>query len=531
MPGLTTILNVMLRRGRQPLGALARINRWEWVAIGLLIILAATNVYRAATQSITIDEAFTYNEFVAGRFARIYQTYDANNHVLHTLLCRASVALFGLSELSLRVPSLIGGFLYLYAAFLVCRRLFGRKWLFLLTTALITLNPGLLDFLSIARGYGLALGCMMWALYHLLGLFPAPDAGAAEPATRLYKPAVALALSVAFNLVFLVPALLLSGLYVLAQLADARRHGGRGALSRRLSSMSDHFLVPLAVVAFLLLFLPLSQASADKFYYGARTLADSFENLVENSLFHHWVFQWFGVALDYSRFWPRVLRAAWVVVPALLGLTAIIWALLAGRAAWKGGFHALRPPERLLYLGGGTLLLSILASVAANRWFGVPYPLTRTGIYWLPLTVLCVSSLVTLLDPAPRVRATVGAPAAALAALLIFQFAMQFQTDHYGEWTMHSDLRRIVNLVRERQAARGQARVKVAASWPLAAGLNFYRAMYRMDWLEPVTREGLGAGGDYYIVSHEDAGWLKKLPLEVIYRGASSGTVLAVPAK
>ncbi|MGB9606283.1 MAG: hypothetical protein ACPL88_10455, partial [Bryobacteraceae bacterium] len=150
-------------------GVLKRVQA-QWVEIAAALLLAGlgcVSVYRAATQSITADEAFTYNHFAGGD--EPVRVYDANNHVLFTWLARASVGVFGLSELSLRLPAVLGGWFYLAAVSVLARRLYGRGWLFLLAVAALALNPFVLDFLSAARGYGLALALLMWAI-HLAAL-------------------------------------------------------------------------------------------------------------------------------------------------------------------------------------------------------------------------------------------------------------------------------------------------------------------------------------------------------------------------
>ena len=83
---------------------------------GLKVYLAAlwlVCLYRAVTQSIVHDEALTYQLYLAGPAARIFDLYDANHHFLNTLLMKVSVSLFGLSEWSMRLPALAGSALYL----------------------------------------------------------------------------------------------------------------------------------------------------------------------------------------------------------------------------------------------------------------------------------------------------------------------------------------------------------------------------------------------------------------------------------
>src|SRR6266404_6914894 len=131
----------------------------------LVLALVAMNVYRAWTQPITTDEAFTYNLYIDGPAEKIFTYYDANNHVLHTVLCRVSVKLFGLSEFTMRIPSLLGGLFYLITTLRLCRYVFGDGWFSLLSLALLSMSPAVLDYMSAARGYGLALAFFFWALY------------------------------------------------------------------------------------------------------------------------------------------------------------------------------------------------------------------------------------------------------------------------------------------------------------------------------------------------------------------------------
>ncbi|HMC62894.1 MAG TPA: hypothetical protein VKJ01_27120, partial [Candidatus Solibacter sp.] len=92
----------------------------------LLLALFAVTVYRAATQSITPPEAATYNRFVGPNLQEALALTTSNNHVLNTLLARISTSIFHLTDLSLRLPGLLGGALYFWAVFRLARRTFGN---------------------------------------------------------------------------------------------------------------------------------------------------------------------------------------------------------------------------------------------------------------------------------------------------------------------------------------------------------------------------------------------------------------------
>ena len=119
-------------------------------------------VIRAYSVGFTHDEALSY-EMIHGDMSHFY---SANNHWLNTGIMFISSKLFGDSELSLRSSALIGFLFYAWFVFLILRK--EVWWKAILGFALMMLNPYLIDFFSLARGYGLSLGLAMGAIYYLL---------------------------------------------------------------------------------------------------------------------------------------------------------------------------------------------------------------------------------------------------------------------------------------------------------------------------------------------------------------------------
>src|ERR1700730_16038556 len=114
----------------------------------LMLILALARFAfcccRALYPSITIDEAFTYVRFARGAWSNLASPYDANNHVLHTILARLSIQALGLSEFTFRIPSLIAGFFLILGVFWVLQSTTSPliRWV---TVAAVALEPLLLD--------------------------------------------------------------------------------------------------------------------------------------------------------------------------------------------------------------------------------------------------------------------------------------------------------------------------------------------------------------------------------------------------
>lgn len=480
-------------------------------ALALLVFLAAANLYRAATQSITADEAFTYNHYAGGDVP--LRVYDANHHVLFSWLARASVAVFGLSELSLRLPSVLAGCAYLLAVFRLTSELFRPAWLFLLAVAALTLNPFLLDFLSAARGYSLGLALWMWALVllHRASQQPSPAPW------RVRLASVLLGLAVTANLNFAIPAAALAASFGAMALV------GSSAPRQRLLWLARCLAAPGLLLAIALLAWPLRTASRANFYYGAETLRRTFDSLRFYSF-------WFDYA---GRGSPSLLqRLLFHGAPWITGVALACCLGVAARRLLRRQVPS-EHTERFLFLFGGTVPAALLLT-ALLRWaLGLKYPLDRTALYWIPLLTLLVLTAISMLRPHRAASWLLGAPLAAFLGLAVLHYAASFQVRFYAQWQYDAATRRFVRRICELQAAARKPRVRIGATWLFEPSLNFYRQRYRLIWLEHVTRDGPRGDYDYYVLgewSPDDWALLGERGLEVLERDPLSGAVLARPS-
>ncbi len=456
---------------------------FAYAALALIVFLFATNLYRAATQSITSDEAHMFQLYVDPPLESMFRGYDAANHVLYTLLARWSVRWFGLSELTLRLPSLLGGLIYLAGVFQASRYAFGRGWLFLLSTALLSLNPFVLDYLSAARGYGLALALFVWGFYLLLRYL---NEDYDRPVWLLPWAGLLFGLSVAANLVFLFPVLACGAVVTVA--------AGRGAL--------DRFWGPGIVPAFVLLVLPLTNAQRGSFYYGATSLVAWSESLAAASLFH---------ATDPAAP-PTPAEHGWRMLVATK-LVPLLLAAIFAAAVWA----AVKRRHCVLVLAAGGLAGSLAMAVAARFVAGVPYPLGRTGIY---LAFLFPLACVALLPPLARFRPAQVALAALLVAAL-WRFAAGYTVRYYSEWRYDSATKRIAAAL----APRGPRRV--AASPMVAVSIRYYVRAWRLRWqvVDPAQP------ADAYILLERDRELIPRRGLRPLLQDPVANVALAVPAQ
>jgi len=143
---------------------------------------------------------------------------------------------------------------------------------------------------------------------------------------------------------------------------------------------------------------------------------------------------------------------------------------------------------------GSALLLVLLHLI-----FHLPYPLDRTGIYFLPLVTL---TLLGMASAAPRKEA--ARLAYAVSGALLVAFAVQWNVHKFAVWEYDADGKEIASRLAASVVDKRADSVRVGSSWQLEPALNFYRDKNHFTWMQPVTRAPLGQGVDFYVLAPVD---------------------------
>jgi hypothetical protein len=118
---------------------------------------------RAKCVPITIDEVSTVVTHTNRNIWDIIfykKSAVPNNHVLNTLLVNFTTWLFGVHHVIVRLPAILGGILYLWAARKIAV-MSDSFWLRLFIVTILLCNPFVVEFFALARGYSLSIGCML----------------------------------------------------------------------------------------------------------------------------------------------------------------------------------------------------------------------------------------------------------------------------------------------------------------------------------------------------------------------------------
>ena len=439
-----------------------------WVAV-----LAVVNLVRAMTLPVTLGEAWNYDRFVSPPWREAFERFDLNNHVLNTLLVRISTARFHLTELSLRLPSLLGGLLYLWVAYRLATRRFASGAASLAVLGLLTLNPMVLDGMSEARGYGMGLALLLWAMELML------ESDQSFSAQKFNLAAVCLGLSVSAALAFAAPAAAMAAVFLA---------WGRGFAYAK--GQGPVFVLLSFVTAFVFLAIPIDHTVAGAFVAGATSLRQTLNELSEISL---------GTSL-------KVVAAAIRIGVGLLAVASVAAAVRMWRHTTGG----------LIVLSGGTLALSLMLLLASNRWLHSRFP-EGGAVYLIPL---CTLAFASILLKWKHKAAQFVLYAASFGLIAVYLNALDFQV--YAAGADFAGGRVIAKKLRAEIGTRA-ARIGVSeAAEPI---FNYYRTRLRQGNWERIERRPLTGSYDYYVLGGADRALVEERHLHVLYKDA--GLILA----
>ena len=448
------------------------IRRFTWVLLLFCSVgLLASSVYRAATFPFTHDESLSFAIFnwepAVGA--------AANNHLLNTWLMQWCSMLFGNWELSLRLPNVLAHMIYLMCTLVFLKRL-QHPVLQIAGFVMLNLNPFLLDFFFLARGYGLALAFLMVSLYLLVRSFEEKRSQGFK--TYLYLSVSAGSLAVLANFAFLnyyLPLLLASAWLLLTDVSLRRFSRSCLPAAIALFSASGIFLAVILAKVFKL-------QRRGRLHFGGHVgfISDTVHSLVRGSLY----------SISYAHATDQAISA--LLIGVFVGL------LLLGLylCCWR---------QEVPLFGLFLLILALAAALPLLQHYLLHtlFPMERAALYYLPLYAVVLLSAFHVLTGLLSHRWTkmvVLVLPAVIATALSWHFYRSFNTQTCYTWgyDAHNDvILEIINRDRERHFP-GRT-VSLSNSWAMEPSLNFYRITRHYTWLAPVTREPISSDDTDYI--------------------------------
>lgn len=409
----------------------------------LLLFLALLTyfVLRAILVPVTHDEPATALHYAQMPVWDIIRYADPvpNNHILHTLLLKATEAVWGISQFCIRLPNLLGFAVYFWSAVAIGRTLESRGLSFALLLVLL-LNPYLDDFFSLSRGYALSLDFLL--LSCALTLRWLRSSRPVHLAWALLA-AVLSAYSNFSTLYFCLPLMGLAVLLVLLRQRDYRP--------------GPHLLIitGAAVLAFVLCVIPIRKMTAtNQFQYWGS------EGFYKETL----------TTLSYASFYGRtfpgskavtLLNLSVIVLFALMGIYLLVRSI-RNKALW------LQQPFTFFFL---LLSGSVAIAILAQLLMGTPYLAGRTALMYYPLFVL---TLFFCLEELFRKRPAV-VTGFLPALILCVHFLHSINLRSTFEWWFDANNKEVLHYLREEHRKTGErAPFSFGCSWWFHPSISFY---------------------------------------------------------
>jgi hypothetical protein len=403
-----------------------------FIAAGALFVYI---VYRAATCALTNDEAYNYL-LIDTHYLRAMAA-TANTHLVN----QAGMWLFTLfsdSELAIRLTSVLCFPFYVAGIYCFARNI-GNVPLRFLLAALLLLNPYVLDYFSLARGYSGGVAFSTLGLYYLY-------AALKDKRPRAFRNAwifLCLAVLASYATFFLFTAL--AAWYLVFLWREGIRRPSQLDRSQRFQLL---MIIGTSIIT--IAHLLLIRRYGD-LVLGSDRFLDTYRTLIEAS--------------SYDHVKPAV-AAAWGAAFFALLAAGTVWGLYRYRKVLFSSWTGL-----LCFAFVGLCLISVLLQVAS----GTPYFERRTALVIYPFLCLLLVYLLAELKAPVFARFLVPAMALLLCTLLSLNAIQSFNSYYFTDWPYQSDMHHQSALLAQLYAQQKPKRGKVYLWSARGPFVNYYR--------------------------------------------------------
>lgn len=150
------------------------LKRFSISNIIYIVLLSFVFIYlllRSSLVPLVHDEAATFFHYIhKASFLPPQAHWDANNHILNSMLSYFSYSLFGSSEWALRLPNLLFFPLYFYYTYKISTELSSKllKWTFFIS---LVFAHNFIEYFSLTRGYGMSMALLLASIWYLIQVF------------------------------------------------------------------------------------------------------------------------------------------------------------------------------------------------------------------------------------------------------------------------------------------------------------------------------------------------------------------------
>jgi hypothetical protein len=448
------------------------------IALGLLGYAG----YRAAKIDFVYDEVCSYFWYAHDSLWEIYLGVPptVNNHWLNSLFMKFSVVCFGPNELAMRWHSVAALGIYL-AIVIVWLREIRDFFLRLAGFMLLTCNPYLLDFFSLARGYGLA---MTFTLGGAMGLCRWVATGKIRWGWVAVGCGIAAVLANLCSLLFF--GAFLAVVCIKGIAASLSTPGSWRAMLVRFWQTT--YWVWLGTTgAVIILAIPVVRLmGTNAFYVGGQNgfWRDTIQTLVFDSLYR----------VDYGIFFHMIVYG----VEGVVVLSLVVGGLMILMHIVQNRWATIEEAWCVMFV---LLLTSGLASIALHVFAGSNYLADRLATFLLPLFLMYAVLLAQSFWPdTGHYRRLVRGLAIVVMFACGFHFLRSANVKWTYEWRYNYQTREVLSDILTDARQRDLSEVRLGVTALFHPSIGYYREVNHNSWLIAAEKDWGQQKFDYYYI-------------------------------
>lgn len=473
------------------------------VALAFLLTIFAIVIYKAIYIPITHDEK---SASVYYAFMTVPQILDSDiwpsNHILNSLLVKLSESIFGVYPWSVRLPSVLAFCVLSIALWLIASRFFSANcFVFLTPFFLVLWNPFLIDFYSLARGYGMS---NAWLLCSVLAVLLFSQ----KRSMKHYYLAILFSMLAAYAnftlLIYWVAVHVFLSVVSLLNLSETKRP---------FFTLAPQIFITLVLsVAFMALcYTPLYKMnSTNQFIYweGGSFFANTISNTIDNLLYGE----------TYWRTSPNRFAIGFLVYLYVTGFY-LFTKLVRNRR------QVFRDPLFVTYF---LLVLVWVVNMLQVKLLGTPFLTSRTALSYFVLASLVIIFTLREVD-----STFVWAKRSVIPAVLfvcVWHLSHRVNLTDVREWRYDRDTYKVMNYLKEYVKEHPEVKtVDLNTNWLYNPSFGFYCVAGITPWInltEYHKEVDTASQTLFYYATHDDGWQLEKNYRSVLDFADNNGVLM-----
>jgi len=443
---------------------------------------------RASILSFTHDESLTF-KIIEGDEGLLN---TANHHMLNTFLMSLSGSLFGFNDLGFRLPNVLAFVLYLTGVFFIIKKS-KTQWNLFLGGVFLLFNPYLLEFFSIARGYGLSISFFLISFYFLIRKLEYSDEENNSFLLDFFYSVVFASLA-SFSNLSLVNYLITVPILFLIKLVINKKSF---IIDLRFIAKSVLLLFLFSFVLYFNLIRLFQLKELGQLYFGGNSLDSMIESLILATFYY----------IEEKSILVYLIKYL-IYASFIIGIIHVFKS-----KKWTSEFA----------LTSYLIALLIFASFIENILFEALYPSRRTALIMIPLYGIYLLFLFKSLAYSWNNKQFLNYFSFVIVGLMIGNFFLCANFYSVKSWEYDSHIKVIV-LEIHNTSVKSNRKATLSNNWLNEPTINYYITTQNL-LIDLVNRDGINDSSDYtYVLRNHDN--FDAIDFEVVKEFTRNNTVL-----